>query len=254
MTQERIGIMGAMNNEVSELRNLLELESTEIIGSREYHLGTLQGVSVVLVFSRWGKVASSSTASTLITKFGVKKIIFTGVAGGVAKQVNIGDVIISEKLYQHDMDARPLFSLHTIPLTERSFFEPCPELKALAEQSAQDCLNSHEFKKTFQNFGILNPKVISGIIASGDQFINSSEKAQQLLEDQNALSAVEMEGAAVAQVCAEHDTPFIIIRIVSDKADEKAQINFMDFIESLASQYAAACVTRMLQHFCVLKN
>ena len=119
-----IGLMSAMQEENSKL--IAELgEDHHVIdkGMRRYHVGSLWEIPVVVVFSRWGKVAAATTATCLITEFNVGEIIFTGVAGGADPEVRVGDVVVATGLCQHDMDARPLFPRHEIPLIGRSTFQ-----------------------------------------------------------------------------------------------------------------------------------
>ena len=111
-----IGIMSAMREEIASLvMDLGTADEALHTGMRTYHRGCLWGIPVVLVFSRWGKVAAASTVTHLIAQFGVDEIIFTGVAGAVDPALNVGDVVIAGQLFQHDMDARPLYSRHELP-------------------------------------------------------------------------------------------------------------------------------------------
>jgi len=104
----RIGVVGAMSEEIALLRNALENPQVQTRGMRDYWQGSLFGRSVVLAFSRWGKVASASTVTTLIEFFEVDLVVFTGVAGALAPDLDIGDIVIAESLMQHDMDASAL--------------------------------------------------------------------------------------------------------------------------------------------------
>ena len=118
-----LGIMGAMPEEVDIIRNQMMGVSKAQHGSRTYYIGKINGIDVVLAFSRWGKVAASITATSLITKFRIDQLIFTGVAGATAPDLNIGDIVVSGELYQHDLDPRPLFPKHEVPLTGITFFK-----------------------------------------------------------------------------------------------------------------------------------
>jgi adenosylhomocysteine nucleosidase len=120
----KIGIMGAMLEEVSSIKEMMIIDKITIIANREYTEGKINDNEVVIVFSRWGKVAAASTTTTLINIFNVNFILFTGVAGAVVDHLNIGDIVIGNGLYQHDMDARPFFDLFQIPLTPSIVFEP----------------------------------------------------------------------------------------------------------------------------------
>jgi len=118
----KIGILGAMLEEVSSIKEMMIINKETTIANRNYIEGTINDIEVVLVFSRWGKVASASTTTTLINKFSVNFIFFAGVAGAVDKKLNIGDIVIANCLYQHDMDARPFFDQFQVPLTATIFF------------------------------------------------------------------------------------------------------------------------------------
>src|SRR3989338_2299329 len=138
----KIGIMGAMPQEVdSILSHMTDVQKIEH-GSRTYHIGKMNSHDVVLVFSRWGKVASATTATSLITEFKIDQLIFTGVAGASSATLNIGDVVVSSQLYQHDMDARPLMPRHEIPLTGITFFKADAALVKKAHSAAQALLST----------------------------------------------------------------------------------------------------------------
>ena len=245
----KIGIMGAMSEEIDTILGLMKDTSEIDYGKRRYYCGKINDLNVVLVFSRWGKVAATTTATSLITRFGVDKIIFTGVAGAISNDLSIGDVVISSELYQHDMDARPLFDKHVIPLTEITFFKADLSLINLA---ASACNNLFQYSQkqipvsTLSEFEIYSPKYLIGSIASGDQFIADSQKTATILADQSRTLAVEMEGAAVAQVCYDYQLPFVVIRTISDLANHKSHIDFPKFINQVARYYSENIVSYML--------
>jgi adenosylhomocysteine nucleosidase len=199
-----------------------------------------------VVFSRWGKVAASATASTLILKFGVTEIIFTGVAGAIDKRLEIGDMVIGEKFYQHDMDARPLINEFEIPLLNKCFFESDNTLKNIAIQSINELLLNGSLLKILLPSSYSSrmnpPKLYLGDIASGDHFFSSKNGKENLQAKLPNVLCVEMEGAAVAQVCFEFDIPFLVIRTISDKADDTSPIEFMSFVKEIASQYSKAAI------------
>lgn len=237
----KIGILGAMLEEVQTIKNKMQNVDTKTIGGREYYTGKLHGIDTTLAFSRWGKVASASTVTTLINTFGAELIIFTGVAGAVSSKLNVGDIVISDGLYQHDMDARPLFERHQIPLTEMILFRPERNLIENAKSAAEKFvaqIDKNIQREVLQKFSISKPKVFTGIIASGDQFITNAAEHDALRIDGEEVFAVEMEGAAVAQVCHEHGVPYIVIRTISDKADHGADIDFVAFVAEIATHYS----------------
>ena len=143
-----LGIMGAMPEEMNKI--ISTISNKEIIerGSRIYYKGILSGQEVVAVFSRWGKVAAATTATHLILEFKVDRIVFTGVAGGISPDLNIGDIVIGQHLYQHDMDARPLMRRFEIPLTGKTSYEiPRQNIDTMAQAVHNFLKNNKEFRK-----------------------------------------------------------------------------------------------------------
>ncbi len=247
----KIGIIGAMLEETRIIMNNMKVLSEETIGMRTYYSGKLFDKDIVLVFSRWGKVAASSTVTTLIQKYGVDLVLFTGVAGAARSDLNIGDIVIAEKLVQHDMDATALpgFGEFEIPLLGKSYFEVDDSLLKCAVKSARQYIDTEITSipaGLLNEFGIKRPTVLTGTIASGDQFIGDSRKIQELSEKVENLLCVEMEGAAVAQVCFEHNIEFIVLRVISDKANEHANIDFPKFIENAASRFTYGIIKQLI--------
>jgi adenosylhomocysteine nucleosidase len=237
----KIGIISAMREEMQELLNELKNVSITHKGKRDYYEGVLFEKEVVLVFSRWGKVASAVTTTQLINDFDLDEIIFTGVAGALNSDLNIGDIVIGKTLIQHDMDASPLYPKFEIPLLNKLGFEPAQNQK-LIDSIENFISNFTQFipLEKARDFNIITPIIIKGTILSGDQFISSKEKIITLLNDLPQADCVEMEGAAIAQVCYEYDIPFSIIRIISDKAMDNSHIDFQKFADEIASHYAKA--------------
>lgn len=243
-----IGIISAMQEEIEALQILLQVEKKMVKGMRTYYQGKLFDKKVILVFSRWGKVASATTATQLINDFKVEEIIFTGVAGGVQPDVFVGDIIIGKELFQHDMDGSPLVNIYEVPLLGKSAFGTDPDKRKLLLAAAHKFLQTkHNFlsKEQFENFKISEPKIHLGDIASGDQFISSSLQSAKIISGLPSIKCVEMEGAAVAQVCFEYKVPFSIIRTISDNANHNAHVDFPKFAKEIASQYALG----ILQHY-----
>lgn len=252
----KIGVVGAMPQEIAVLKRDLENVRRQTRGMREYMEGTLYGRDVVLVLSRWAKVAAASTVTTLIEVFRVDLVVFTGVAGAIDVALEIGDVVIASALVQHDLDARPLFRRFEVPLLDQVVFETPPALVALARQSAQAYLHGPIHRdvpvEVLGAFGIRSPpKVCEGLIVSGDQFIADPAVVLRLGA---ALSSaglppplcVEMEGAAVGQVCYEHGIPVAVMRTISDKANHSAATAFAPFVEQVASYFSAGIVKELI--------
>src|SRR5262245_431400 len=246
-----IGIMSAMREEIQSLVAELGAADQAIhSGMRTYHRGRLWGQPVVLVFSRWGKVAAAATAAHLIARFGVEEVIFSGVAGAADPAVHVGDVVIADKLYQHDMDARPFFPRHEIPLLGVTAFETEPQRRqaavAAAHQFLTEGLPALLSSIQLAQFHIARPKVVEGDVASGDKFFANKEELAELKRRLPWVACVEMEGAAVARVCHECGVPFQVIRTVSDSANDAAPIDFPKFVERVASVYSRGILRHLL--------
>jgi len=247
---KRIGIMSAMVEEMDTLLEVLKRDEVITIGQREYHIGKLWGKDVVLVFSRWGKVAASSTTTTLITEFKVDEIIFTGVAGAIDSSVNIGDVIVAENLFQHDFDASPFLLKHVLPLILKKEIASNPIVRnKLLDASIEFVSNQIKgviSKDHLEEYKISEPKAIIGNIASGDQFIKDDAKRDEIKSSLDNVLAVEMEGAAVAQICYEFNVPLGVIRTISDDANDNAIKDFPKFVYNVASQYSYQIIKNYL--------
>ena len=242
-----IGIMGAMPEEINGVIRLLTDREEIRLGMRTYYTGQLNGVKTVVVFSRWGKVAAATTVSTLILHFDVSEIIFTGVSGAIAPGLNAGDIVVGKRLIQHDMDGRPLMKQFEIPLLGIQYIEAQPAVLERAVKAVQALLDGDHLlsaigEKELRAFGITKPKVVVGDIASGDRFFASSKVKEDLLQKLPGILCVEMEGAAVAQVCYEYNVPFTILRTISDTADEQSHIDFPAFIEKVSNRYSVEIV------------
>lgn len=246
----KIGIISAMQEEIQALHSFIKNEKIIKKGMREYHEGILFGQPIVMVFSRWGKVASATTATQLINDFDIDEIIFTGVAGSMHENLNIGDIVIGNKLYQHDMDASPLLEKFEIPLLQKKFFETNVLKRSLLLQASQlFLLDIHDYisKNELLMYSINNPKIFTEDIASGDVFISTKEQIHAIKTCLPQVACVEMEGAAVAQVCYEYEVPFSILRTISDKADDNAHIEFQKFAKNIASKYALGILKKYFQ-------
>jgi adenosylhomocysteine nucleosidase len=246
-----IGIMGAMSEEIQHIIAELSDRQDHETSQRTFHTGQLWGKPVVLVFARWGKVAAATTATTLIHRFGVKEILFTGVAGAVDHALSLGDIVVGKHLYQHDLDARPFFSRHEIPLLGVSALPTCSKRRTRLERAVETFLREDlgPVKSEAQKLGINlpNPRLVTSDIASGDKFFAEKSAIHELQSRLPSVSCVEMEGAAVAQVCHEHQIPFSIMRTISDSGDEKAPVDFAAFVNNVASAYSHGVIRHLLQ-------
>nr|WP_230973738.1 5'-methylthioadenosine/adenosylhomocysteine nucleosidase [Anaerostipes faecalis] len=210
-----IGIIGAMEEEVSLLIDEMEDKESSFQAGMTFYKGILKKKEVVVVQSGIGKVNMAICTQILIDKFQVTHLINTGVAGGLFKDIEVGDIVISSDAIQHDMDATAFgYELGMIPRMEVSIFEADQQLVELAQETCRE----------------VNPEIqcFVGRVVSGDQFISDNEKKHQLIECFDGYCA-EMEGAAMAQAAYLNKIPFIILRAISDKADQEATGSYEEF-------------------------
>lgn len=245
----KLGIISALHEEQAGIVEAMSGASRHVHGMRDYWSGRLGDTETVCVLSRIGKVAAAMTAVTLVERFQVTHIVFTGVAGGGHPGVKVGDIVIAESLVQYDMDASPLFPRFEVPLTGLSHFPSETKLSSALARAAQDFIDQ-DFEKAIdlaerRDFSLVAPRVHRGLIGSGDQFISSRQRLLTLSEALPGLLAVEMEGAAVAQVCFELGVPFAVVRTISDNANEEAATDFMRFVKSVAAIYSRRIVLRL---------
>jgi len=243
-------ILSALADEQRGLIEQLKHPVKMVRAGRDFWCGELHGHPVVLALSKIGKVAAATTATTLIEAFKAQRIVFTGVAGGIGQGVRVGDVVVATEFLQHDMDASPLFPRFEIPLYGRTLFPCDPQLSALLLEAAHTSCTGSKGLFIAHN-AEANLAVHSGPLASGDRFVSG---AQESLALQNALHAqglvplaVEMEGAAVAQVCLDYGIAFAAVRTISDRADDQAHVDFPTFVVEVASVYALAIVNELMQ-------
>ena len=234
----RLAIVGAMHEEIAALRPCLEGVRTERRAGRDFHFGRLDGHAVILVRSGIGKVAAATTAAVLLDAFDARALLFTGVAGGLATNVHVGDIVVATTLLQHDMNAEPLFPRWEVPLTGRARFDADATWTARLVQASRTLVaaGAHAVAAT----------VHQGLVVSGDRFVAThaeSDSLRALLAD--AL-AVEMEGAAVAQVCHDFARPFGVVRTISDRADDAAHGDFQRFVRDVAAPYSRDIVRAAL--------
>lgn len=209
----KIGIIGAMVEEIDLLHKHVQVTGSFDKAGITYVEGTLHGRPVLFCKSGVGKV-NAAVCTQLMIDAGVDCVLFTGVAGAVDPSLNIGDIVVSTTCIQHDMDCTPLgFARGQIPFQDVWEFEADPQLMELALGACERLFPGRSTR---------------GRILSGDQFVASRENVRLLHEQLNG-ACTEMEGAALAQVCAMNETPFVVIRAMSDKADGTAHVNFADF-------------------------
>lgn len=244
--------MGAMPEEIDGVVALLSNCKMTEKGKRRYFSGQINGIDTVVVFSRWGKVAAATTVTTLIHEFQITELLFTGVAGAIHSELKIGDIVLAKRLIQHDMDARPLMKQYEIPLLSKTYLESDSTHLAIASKAINTLIENKRLHAVIDDaslaeFKIHHPKLFIGTIASGDQFFSSNAQKHALTEQLPEVLCVEMEGAAVAQVCYEYEIPFSIIRTISDVADDQSHIDFPSFIKKISSKYSTEIIRNIYE-------
>lgn len=243
LTLKMIGIMSALPQETDSILSAITEEKIVSVGKKDFVLGNFERNSVVFSLSGIGKVSAAITESFLIEKFKVSEIIFTGVAGGGAR-TNIG-----ESYLEHDLDLRPIFSQFYIYNLKKQILYADPDRVFKTTNAAKQFLKKGV---QFPELGILTPKVLTGLIVSGDQFIGTKKHHQKISDETKTVSfkgfdALEMEGASVAHTCQELQVPFIVLRAISDKADQEAHIHFSVFMDQVASHYSLGILREYFQ-------
>ncbi len=216
----KIGIIGAMEIEVERLKKDMQVKRTLSKARMEFFEGELGGKEVVVVRSGIGKVNAAVCTQILADEFGVEAVINTGIAGSLNAQIDIGDIVISTDVLHHDMDAVNFgYPLGQIPQMDVFSFVAD---EALAQKAEQVCAK-------------VNPeiKVFRGRVVSGDQFISDKETKNRIEENFHGY-CTEMEGAAIAQASYLNGLPFIIVRAISDKADDSATMDYPTFEKKAA--------------------
>lgn len=226
-----IGIIGAMEVEVAILKE--KMEDVRIIkkASMDFYEGILAGKKVVVVRSGIGKVNAGICAQILADVFSVDAIINTGIAGSLNKNINIGDIVLSTDIVQHDMDATGFgYRKGQIPQMPVFFFNADDNLRRLAAEVCKE----------------VNPdiQVFEGRIASGDQFVCDQDVKNRIVSEFSAY-ATEMEGAAIGQAAYLNEIPFLVVRAISDKADGSAQMDYSEF-EKAAVDHSVRLTLNML--------
>ncbi|EXJ22841.1 5'-methylthioadenosine nucleosidase [Alkalibacterium sp. AK22] len=231
----KIGIIAAMEQEIRTLKKQLAGTEQSKIANQTFYEGTISGVPVVLVQSGIGKVNAAIAATLLIDRFKAETVINTGSAGGIGKGLTVGDLVISNDLSYNDADARAFgYVFGQIPQMPARY-QADPETISRLKEAA---LSSHW-------------EVKDGLIVSGDSFISDKAVIVEIQSHFEEALVTEMEGAAVAQVCYQFDTPFAVVRAVSDVADEEASGSFEEFIETagrksgeMVLKYISGCTSK----------
>lgn len=226
-----IGIIGAMDEEVSKLKEVLEDVKVDSVAAMDFYKGTYAGKEVVIVRSGIGKVNAGICTQILVDRYNASVIINTGIAGSLKNEINIGDIVLSVDALQHDVEAVAFgYDPGVIPRMETSTFKGDAKLIELAKKAC---------KEACPEIGVHEGRVLTG-----DQFISDKAVKNKLIETFNG-SCCEMEGAAIAQAAYLNNIPFLIIRAISDKADDSANMDYPTF-EAMAIENSVKLMKYML--------
>ena len=229
-----LGIIGAMDEEVLEIKNALTDVSVETVTGMDFYRGKVNGKEVVVVRSGIGKVNAAVCSQVLVDRCGVEAIVNTGIAGSLRAEINIGDIVLSTDSVQHDMDATGFgYPAGQIPRMDTFAFPADEKLLNLAKEC---CARVNPDIQTF-----------TGRVVSGDQFISDKGKKQWLTETFDG-SCTEMEGAAIAQVCYLNHIGCLIIRAISDKADDSANMDYQEF-EAKAIRHSVKLLLAIAENY-----
>ncbi|HEY4601218.1 MAG TPA: 5'-methylthioadenosine/S-adenosylhomocysteine nucleosidase [Cerasibacillus sp.] len=224
-----IGIIGAMDEEVALLKQKMTKSKEVTVANCDFTYGELLGKQIVLLKSGIGKVNAAMATTIMHERFKPTHVINTGSAGGFAKELNIGDLVISTEVVHHDVD-----------VTAFDY-----EYGQVPQMPARFIADEHLVKLTKEASKGIDIQAVEGLIATGDSFMDDSVRVQFVREKFPSMIAAEMEAAAIAQVCYQYKTPFVVIRALSDIAGKESSVSFDSFLEK-AAKNAATLIMQML--------
>ncbi|WP_394211120.1 5'-methylthioadenosine/S-adenosylhomocysteine nucleosidase [Enterovibrio calviensis] len=227
----KIGIIGAMEQEVTLLKNQINNGQLQEIAGCKFYTGDMNGVDVVLLQSGIGKVAAAVGTSVLLDHFKATLVINTGSAGGFDPSLNLGDVVISTDVAYHDADVTAFGYTMGQMAGQPATFTSDAALMDIAEQALAAMKPA--------------PHAVRGLICTGDAFVCTAERQNYIREHFPNVIAVEMEAAAIAQACHQFNVPFVVVRAISDVADKESPMTFDEFLP-LAAKSSSAMVEKMV--------
>ncbi|GGI69530.1 5'-methylthioadenosine/adenosylhomocysteine nucleosidase [Shewanella gelidii] len=227
----KIGIIGAMEPEVAHLIEAMSAAKSETVAGIEFVSGELAGKQVIVTRSGIGKVAASIATTLLIEKFAPDAVINTGSAGGFVRDLTIGDIVISSEVRHHDVDCTA-FGYEIGQMAQQpAAFTPAPHLVAAAKKAVAE---------------VAQVKAIEGLICTGDSFICDPERTKVMVANFPTIAACEMEAAAIAQACHQFEMPFVVIRSLSDNANDDSAVDFDAYLVK-AGHHSALMVIALLK-------
>lgn len=228
----KIAIIGAMEQEISLLKNKIEQAQQHNIAGCQFYIGKLNGIDVILLQSGIGKVAAAMGTAILLERFQPNLVINTGSAGGFDANLSLGDVIISTQVAYHDADVTAFGYAYGQMAGQAASFSSDPQLMDVAEQALLALTPT--------------PNALRGLICTGDSFVHSKKQQDLIRAHFPNVIAVEMEAAAIAQVCQQFNVPFVVVRAISDVADKASPMTFEQFLP-LAAQSSSLMVEKMIE-------
>lgn len=244
-----LALISAMPQEVEALAPLITSALRESLAGREVVRGELFGREVVLVFSRWGKTAAAATCAHLIGRYKPSAMIFSGIAGSLTKELSVGDIVIAGGLFHHDLDASPFFAPTHVPLLNLAKL-PVDASMMSELHRAGGAFVVDDLPNVLSDHPTLNSttvhRCVIGDIATGDRVVSTSAEKQRIMRVVPSAVCVEMEGAAVAQVCHECSVPFACIRVISDHADDSVHTTDILQLAKLSGLYTAGILRRWI--------
>ncbi|MFC0179306.1 5'-methylthioadenosine/S-adenosylhomocysteine nucleosidase [Thorsellia kenyensis] len=227
---KKIGIIGAMEEEVLILRQKMDIEETIAQGGCEIYIGKIGSSSVALLKSGIGKTSTAIGTTLLITHYSPDIIINTGSAGGLAQSLNVGDIVISSEVRYHDADVTAFGYEIGQMAGAPAFFKAESFLIEIAKKCAQE----------------MSLNAVTGLICSGDAFINGADNLQRILKEFPSVIAVEMEAASVGHTCYQFGVPFVVVRAISDVADKESHLSFDEFLQ-IAAKQSSLLVVKLIE-------
>lgn len=248
-------VLGAMQSEVRGIAAAMDVSDAGEIAGHAYWVGELAGEPLILGHCGIGKVAAAAGLQRMLDSWPVDRVVVCGLAGGLAPGIQVGDLVIGSQFIHHDLDASPLFPRYVVPGLGQSLFAADKALVAAAEAASwavAAALPGSDLARSLTHLGhgiaeepLRIPAVHTGLIATGDQFVSGHQRLS-LVERLPRALCVDMEGAAVAQVCHDNQVPFVVIRVISDTADGNAPTDFARFVDELAASYTVAIVAELM--------
>ncbi len=245
----KIAIVTAQYEEVERLVEPIEHKEVVEACGRVFYTFDCAGNEVIVVFSHWGKVAAALTVSLLLERFKPDFVVSIGQGSAVVPELNIGDIVVAQRLFQHDMDMRPLFRRYEIPLSGATSYATQEHDQRLAADAVHNLLKqAKDLRRQLMDYGIAAPKLQLGDIACGDLLITGAARKAAINRNLPSVLCADMESGAMAQVCVAFAVPFVFVRTVVEAANETANDEQTErFKTDFSAKYNVAIVQSLLR-------